>query len=71
MLSTDVFCSLTQFFAGATMEVLCGRKIGAEGLGGPIDVDDNLAVPIGSGCIFYAVLSLVFPSFCHDALSIS
>lgn len=53
------------------MEVLCSRKIGPEGLGGPIDVDDNLAVPIGSGCIFYAVLSLIFPNFCHDALAIS
>lgn len=63
--------SLVGGFAGATMEVLCSRKIGPEGLGGPIDVDDNLAVPIGSGCIFYAVLSLIFPSFCHDALSIS
>jgi diacylglycerol kinase (CTP) len=62
---------LTLESSGATMEVLCSRKIGPEGLGGPIDVDDNLAVPIGSGCIFYAVLSLIFPSFCHDALSIS
>ena len=51
------------------MEVLCGRKI--EGVGGPIDVDDNLAVPIGSGCMFYAVLSLVFPEFCRESLSMS
>ncbi len=45
------------------MEVLCSRKIEPEGLGGPIDVDDNLAVPIGSGSILYAALTLAFPQF--------
>ena len=43
------------------MEVLCSRKL--DGQGGPIDIDDNLAVPIGSGAMFYATLSILFPHF--------
>ena len=40
--------------AGAIPETLCGRVHNGEG--GPIDVDDNLAVPIGSGLVLYVLL---------------
>mmetsp|Transcript_63370 Transcript_63370/g.92866 ORF Transcript_63370/g.92866 Transcript_63370/m.92866 type:complete len:258 (-) Transcript_63370:790-1563(-) len=46
--------SLLGGFAGAIPETLCGRVHNGEG--GPIDIDDNLALPIGSGLIFYLLL---------------
>jgi hypothetical protein len=33
-----------------------------DGKGGPIDVDDNLAVPLGSGLLLLAALSSFFPT---------
>mmetsp|Transcript_4447 Transcript_4447/g.8932 ORF Transcript_4447/g.8932 Transcript_4447/m.8932 type:complete len:266 (+) Transcript_4447:52-849(+) len=59
--STSLFAvSLLGGFAGGVTELLCGRVV--EGTGGPIDIDDNLAVPVGSGFLFYAGLQY-FPSF--------
>jgi len=48
--------------AGATTELLCGRVLLSDGerKGGPIDIDDNLAVPIFSGGLFWLCLSF-FP----------
>ena len=46
--------------AAAIPETLCGRI--TDGKGGPIDVDDNLAVPIGSGLLLLALLRVFFPS---------
>mmetsp|Transcript_43798 Transcript_43798/g.105901 ORF Transcript_43798/g.105901 Transcript_43798/m.105901 type:complete len:265 (+) Transcript_43798:53-847(+) len=51
---------------GATTELLCGRVLYSDGetKGGPIDIDDNLAVPIFSGALFWGVLSF-FPHVSH------
>jgi dolichol kinase len=50
----------TVCFAAAIPETLCGRV--ANGKGGPIDVDDNLAVPIGAGLLLTAFLRNLFPA---------
>jgi len=52
--------SLLGGLSGGITELLCGRVV--EGSGGPIDIDDNLAVPVGSGLLFYLALQF-FPSF--------
>mmetsp|Transcript_24492 Transcript_24492/g.49756 ORF Transcript_24492/g.49756 Transcript_24492/m.49756 type:complete len:263 (-) Transcript_24492:35-823(-) len=60
-LSPSLFLvSLLGGFSGGITELLCGRVV--EGSGGPIDIDDNLAVPVGSGFLFYLGLQF-FPSF--------
>lgn len=43
----------------AIPETLCGRV--NNGKGGPIDVDDNLAVPVGSGLLLRVLLAAFFP----------
>jgi len=53
--------SLLGGLSGGITELLCGRVV--EGSGGPIDIDDNLAVPVGSGLLFYLSLLQLFPSF--------
>ncbi|EKX49488.1 hypothetical protein GUITHDRAFT_151562 [Guillardia theta CCMP2712] len=52
--------SLLGGIAGAIPETFCGRI--HEGTGGPIDLDDNIAVPVGSGFIFFLFLQL-FPAY--------
>lgn len=52
-----MFLALLGGISGAIPETLCGRMHNGEG--GPIDVDDNLAVPIGSGLIFFMLLHLL------------
>mmetsp|Transcript_14065 Transcript_14065/g.32425 ORF Transcript_14065/g.32425 Transcript_14065/m.32425 type:complete len:264 (-) Transcript_14065:89-880(-) len=52
--------SLLGGIAGAIPETFCGRI--HDGTGGPIDVDDNIAVPVGSGLIFFLFLQL-FPIY--------
>mmetsp|Transcript_81029 Transcript_81029/g.131293 ORF Transcript_81029/g.131293 Transcript_81029/m.131293 type:complete len:190 (-) Transcript_81029:54-623(-) len=47
--------------AAAIPETLCGR-ITKDGKGGPIDVDDNLAVPLGSGLLLLALLTCFYPA---------
>lgn len=46
--------------AAAIPETLCGRI--TNGKGGPIDVDDNLAVPIGAGLLLTVFLRCLFPA---------
>mmetsp|Transcript_11151 Transcript_11151/g.17530 ORF Transcript_11151/g.17530 Transcript_11151/m.17530 type:complete len:273 (+) Transcript_11151:241-1059(+) len=59
--SSLLLVSIIGGLAGSVTEALCGRKI--DGSGGPIDVDDNLAVPVGSGLMYYLCLVYFFPSF--------
>lgn len=58
---TLAIVSLLGGVAAAVPETLCGRINPSSGRGGPIDVDDNLAVPIFSGMLLTAMLKVGFP----------
>jgi len=57
---TLAIVSLLGGLAAAIPETLCGRI--TNGKGGPIDVDDNLAVPIGAGLLLTVFLRCLFPA---------
>jgi len=59
--TTLLLVSAVGGLCGAVTELLCGRKV--EGSGGPIDIDDNLAVPAGSGLLLYGALACFIPTF--------
>lgn len=59
---SDAHCAVFVLFfeaAAAIPETLCGRI--TNGKGGPVDVDDNLAVPVGSGLLLRLLLAAFFP----------